>query len=450
MGIRILIADDEEYVLAFFRGILTEYSLTLARDGRQALAAWESQEFDLILLDIRMPHLSGLEVLREIRSRDSETMVIMISAFGDMDSVIAAMRQGANDFFAKPFGAIDKIRIDIENCLQRRRLLQENRRLRAEVLTHQDGSGMVYTSKGMQAVVELATRAAALESPVLVQGESGTGKELVARHIHRASPRSAGPFLAVNCGALSRSLLEPSLFGYEKGAFTGAAKTTPGYFEAAHGGTIFLDEIGETEPSFQIKLLRVLQEGEFMRVGGTRVIRVDFRLISATNRDLARLVQEGAFRKDLFYRINVVRITVPSLRERPEDIPVLLEHFLHKACSRNKLTAKRFSPELVGHLTRLAWEGNVRELENLVERLMVCANGSLIGLEHLPDEYVAPQAQGTLQDLPANYEAAKKAFEQIYLERLLGASHNDLKQACRISGLDLSTLYRKKNRYQGA
>ncbi len=446
---KILVVDDEEYTRAYFKGILParEYAVSFAHDGSEALNLWAGEAFDLIIMDIRMPVLDGMEALRRIRAMDTDTMVIMVSAFGDMDSVIDAMRLGANDFFAKPFSSIDKIRLDIRKCLEKRALLRENSQLRQQVAAELSTGDLVFASREMENVVGLAARASGLDMPVLVLGESGTGKEVLARFIHARSPRAQAPFFAVNCGALAESLLEPTLFGYEKGAFTGAVATTPGYFEAAHGGTILLDEIGETAPSFQVKLLRVLQDGEIMRVGGTKTIRVDFRLISATNSDLDALIRTGGFRKDLFYRINVVRIEIPPLRERPDDIPVLLEHFMGQVCRRNNLRPRRFARDAMDCLMAHPWEGNVRELRNLVERLVVSPGRGGVARKDLPEEYVsgcrkAAPADGT----PLPYEQAKARFEEDYLRRLLEAAEGDLKKASALSGLDLSTLYRRKNK----
>lgn len=447
---KILIADDEEYTRSFFRNILEDegYSLTFAKDGNEAIEAWTRQYFDLIIMDIRMPGLDGMEVLERIRSSDTETMVIMVSAYGDMDSVIDAMKLGANDFFTKPFGSIDKIRLDIGNALSRKWLIKENYRLQRQVSEGSDGITMVYASKTMRDVVELATRASMLDSPVLVEGESGTGKEIIARYIHRNSSRREAPFFAVNCGALSETLLEPTLFGYEKGAFTGADKTTQGYFEAADGGTIFLDEITETTPAFQVKLLRVFQEGEIMRVGGIRPIKVDFRLVSSSNRVIADEVRAGRFRKDLFYRINVIRICLPPLRDRREDIPLLLDHFLKETCEKNALSPRVFSPQALSCLSELPWEGNVREMRNLVERLVVMSRGRVIRAGDIPEEYrSASQAAGGSSDIPLDYESARSRFERDYLARLLEHTGYDMKEASAVSGLDLSTLYRKKNKY---
>ena len=309
------------------------------------------------------------------------------------------------------------------------------------------GQGRIGQAGRAPQVIEQAARAAQLNLPVLVLGESGTGKELIARYIHAHSPRANEPFFAVNCGALSETLLEPTLFGHEKGAFTGANATVKGYFEAARGGTIFLDEIGETSPSFQVKLLRVLQECEIMRVGGAKSIKVDFRLISATNTDLANLIRQGDFRKDLFYRINVIRIEVPPLRERSGDIPLLLDHFMHQVCERNAIKKKRFPPEVLACLMQYPWEGNVRELRNLVERIAVFSRRPMITLEDLPREYrngCNDPREAT--DMPHNYEQAKALFESRYMKNLMADTGEDLKQASILSGLDLSTLYRKKSR----
>ncbi|HNY65601.1 MAG TPA: sigma-54 dependent transcriptional regulator [Deltaproteobacteria bacterium] len=447
---KILVVDDEDYTRTFFQYILGEedYVLSFAADGREALEIWDREHFDLIIMDIRMPGMSGLEVLEKIRSSDTDTVVIMVSAYGDIGLVIEAMRLGANDFFTKPFGSIEKIRLDIRNSLDRKKLLRENFRLKEQTVCA-GRSKMVYASRAMAGAVDLATRASRMDSPVLIQGESGTGKEIIARYIHMNGPRREGPFFAVNCGAMSESLLEPALFGYEKGAFTGADKTMPGYFEAASGGTIFLDEITETTPAFQVKLLRVLQEGEIMRVGGTKVIKVDFRLISSTNRDLLRLVKGGGFRKDLFYRINVIRIDLPPLRERTEDIPLLLESFMGEICARNGLPPKEVTPQAVAFLGKLRWEGNVREMRNLVERLVVMSKGRVIDVRDFPPEYrTGDDGCAPEPELILDYEQARAAFEREYFKGLMKHSGSDMKKASKLSGLDLSTLYRKKNRHR--
>jgi DNA-binding NtrC family response regulator len=444
---KILVVDDEEYTRAYFKGILApeDYDVSFAKDGSDALEKWSNEPFDLIIMDIRMPGIDGMEALKRIRVLDMDTMIIMISAYGDMDSVIDAMRLGANDFFAKPFSNIDKIKLDIKNCLERRRLLHENERLKEQISSDLGTHAMVYSCKAMENVIEQATRVARLEMPVLIMGESGTGKELIARYIHANSPRTNAPFFAVNCGALSETLLEPTLFGHEKGAFTGANATTLGYFEAAEGGTIFLDEIGETSPSFQVKLLRVLQEGEIIRVGGTKTIKVDFRLISATNTDILGMVKSGTFRKDLLYRINVIKIDIPPLRDRAEDIPLLLDYFMHQVCERNEIKKRRFSPEVIACLMQHHWEGNIRELLNLVERMAVFSKRQVITFEDLPREYRSICTdQQPLEALPLNYEQAKAQFESNYLRSLLAITEDDLKQASSLSGLNISTLYRRK------
>ena len=446
---KILVVDDEEYTRAYFKGILPkdDYRVSFAKDGAEALGKWSNEAFDLIIMDIRMPVIDGMEVLKRIRILDEVTMIIMISAYGDMDSVIEAMRLGANDFFAKPFSSIDKIKLDIKNCLTRRMLIRENERLKQEIVSGAAGQEMVHACKAMATIIEQAARAAQVDLPVLILGESGTGKELIARYIHARSPRCAAPFFAVNCGALSETLLEPTLFGHEKGAFTGSNATVKGYFEAARGGTIFLDEIGETSPSFQVKLLRVLQECEIRRVGGSKSIKVDFRLLSATNADLTDLIKQGGFRKDLFYRINVIKIEVPPLRARTADIPLLLDHFMHQVCERNAIKKKRFPPEVLACLMQNPWEGNVRELRNLVERLAVFSKRQMITLEDLPHEYRnACNDLKEARDMPRNYEQAKTLFESRYMKNLMADAGEDLKKASILSGLDLSTLYRKKNR----
>ena len=446
---KILVVDDEEYSRAFFKEILSnqEYEVSFSHNGEDALDKWEKEPFDLIIMDIRMPGIDGIEALQRIRSLDTETLIIMISAFGDIDTVIDAMRRGANDFFVKPFSSVDKIKLDIDNWIERRRLVRENERLKYKISSESAGHSMLYVSKVMEDVIDLISRAALIDLPVLILGESGTGKELVARSIHANSTRKDSLFFSVNCGALTETLLEPALFGYEKGAFTGATSTRIGYFEAAEGGTIFLDEISETSTAFQVKLLRVLQENEIMRVGGTKHIKVDFKFISATNTDLGALIKAGKFRKDLFYRINVIKVELPPLRERKNDIPLLLEHFMKEVCERNNIRNKHITPDAMAHLIRLPWEGNVRELRNLVERLVVVSKGNAIKFDDLPSEYkqidsIYVQDASSL----ASYEQAKAEFDKHYLRSLLTLTGDDLKQATAISGLSLVTLYRKKNK----
>jgi DNA-binding NtrC family response regulator len=446
---KILVVDDEGYARQYFNSILTDegYRVTLAKSGKEAVNLWSKNSFDLIIMDIRMPDISGVEVLKNIRETDKDTMVIMISAYGDMDSVIETMRLGANDFFPKPFSSIEKIKIDIQNCLERRKLIRENYQLRQQVKGSKDLGKIVYKSKAMAHVMDLASRASELDSPVLIEGETGTGKELVARYIHEMSSRKNLPFFAVNCGSLSENLLEPTLFGHEKGAFTGAIKSTKGYFEASMGGTVFLDEISETSPSFQVKLLRVIQESEIRRVGSNKTTRVDFRLISATNKDLASLVKKEVFRKDLFYRMNVIKISVPPLRERPEDISILLNYFMDCACKRLGLKPKTFSKEAIAVLKTMPWDGNVREVQNMVERIVALSPGDFIGIDFLPPEYQSLSEKVSSLESSLRYVTAKDIFEHAYLKKLLSYARYDLEKASSVSGLELSTLYRKKNRY---
>ncbi|MCD6570455.1 MAG: sigma-54-dependent Fis family transcriptional regulator [Deltaproteobacteria bacterium] len=446
---KILVVDDEEYTRQYFKAILADegYHAILAKDGKKALDLWSKDTFDLIILDIRMPGLNGIEVLKKIRDIDKDTMIIMISAYGDIDSVIETMRLGANDFFLKPFSSMEKIKVDIKNCLDKRRLIIENYQLRQQVKYNANLCNIIYKSKAMTDVIELASRAAIIDSPVLIEGETGTGKELIARYIHMNSSRRDQPFFAINCGAVPEGLLETTLFGHEKGAFTGATTATKGYFEAACGGTVFLDEISETSPSFQVKLLRVIQESEIRHVGSNKTIHVNFRLISATNKDLLSLVNKDAFRKDLFYRINVIKISVPPLRQRPEDIPILLDHFMRIGCEKQGLKPKRFTPEAISVLKTMPWDGNVRELQNLVERIIAFSPDHVIDVDSLLLEYKFPAETIPSAITSLQYNTAKRIFEQEYLKNLLSYAKGNLKKASLTSGLNLVTLYRKKNKY---
>ncbi|MEA3223502.1 MAG: sigma-54 dependent transcriptional regulator [Thermodesulfobacteriota bacterium] len=446
---KILVVDDEEYTRQYFKAILSDegYHAILAENGKKALDLWSKDTFDLIILDIRMPGLNGIEVLKKIRDIEKDTMIIMISAYGDIDSVIETMRLGANDFFLKPFSSMEKIKVDIKNCLEKRRLIIENYQLRQQVKYNANLCNIIYKSKAMADVIELASRTATLDSPVLIEGETGTGKELIARYIHMNSSRGDLPFFAINCGAIPEGLLETTLFGHDKGAFTGATTATKGYFEAVHGGTVFLDEISETSSSFQVKLLRVIQESEIRHVGSNKTIHVNFRLISATNKDLLSLVNKEAFRKDLFYRINVIKILIPPLRQRSDDIPMLLNHFMRTECKKHGLTPKTFSPEALSVLKLATWDGNVRELQNLVERIIAFSANDVIDLDSLPSEYRASRENTSPTISSLQYDIAKKEFEHRYLKTLFSYTKNNLKKASTISGLNLSTLYRKKNRH---
>ncbi len=381
---RLLIVDDEPRMTQVL-GILGErwgYEVRTASDADQALR--ELQEFpaEIVLTDLKMPGMSGEALLNQVRARHPETPVIMMTAYATVKSAVDAMRNGAFDYIMKPFEN-EELRLTLDRAAEYARLKQDNAYMRRELGLRYRVDNIVGESEGIHDVLRLIERVAPTRATVLITGESGTGKELVAKAIHFRSARATGPYVRVNCAALVETLLESELFGHEKGAFTGAMRTHRGKFEEADGGTIFLDEIAETSNNFQAKLLRVLQEGVITRVGGNANIRVDVRVIAATNRNLEEFVQQGKFREDLFFRLNVVPVHIPSLKERPSDIPILAEHFLKEAMEEHDLPPKRLSEDAVELLKRHRWPGNVRELENAIERAMILSPDKVITADDL-------------------------------------------------------------------
>jgi two-component system, NtrC family, response regulator PilR len=384
---RILVVDDEESMREVIGIMLRRegYQVDLASDGAQADQQLLNQDYDLIISDIKMPRMGGMELLGRVKERTPETLMIMVTAFSSTDEAVEAMKQGAYDYITKPFRN-EEIRLVVQNALERKILRQENRELKRELGERYSFAGLIGKSKPMQKVYELIEKVAASNVNVLITGESGTGKELVARAIHYQGKRSGRPFVTVNCGAIPENLLESELFGHEKGSFTGATQQKRGLFEVADGGTLFLDEIGELPQAMQVKLLRVLQEREIRRVGGTRDLPVDVRLVAATNKNLAREVAAGRFREDLFYRLNVIPLELPALRERRQDIPLLIEYFYGKQTGQGKVA---ISEGAMRRLLDYAWPGNIRELENVIERCVVLGHGRELSEESLPD-YLRP------------------------------------------------------------
>jgi two-component system response regulator PilR (NtrC family) len=382
---RLLVVDDEESMREFLTIMLQRegYLVDTAADGAQAVARLKEQGYDLVVSDIKMPRLNGFELLAQVRERSPDTAVIMVTAFSTTEEAVEAMKQGAYDYITKPFKN-EEIRLIVRNALERKSLRQENLELKRELERRYAFGNLIGKSKKMQEVFDLIRKVAASRANVLITGESGTGKELVARAVHFNSERKERPFVAVNCGAIPENLLESELFGHEKGSFTGAVQQKAGLFEVADGGTLFLDEIGELPAMMQVKLLRVLQEREFRRVGGTKNIQVDVRLTAATNKELEAEVGAGRFREDLFYRLNVIRIALPPLRERREDIPLLIEHLCRTLTGREAVAVTE------GAMRRLLdyhWPGNVRELENVLERCMVLGHSERITETCLPPAF---------------------------------------------------------------
>src|SRR6058998_2847608 len=382
----LLVADDDPGLRESLERTLTRegYRVVLASDGRAALERVQAGGVDLIVTDLKMPGLTGLELLRAAKALMPDVDVILLTAFGTVEEAVKAMKDGAYDFLTKPFRREQLIKL-IDKALERRDLIEQNRALKKQLDDLRAKGQMIGASPSWRRMLTLVEQVADSSATILIQGESGTGKELVARTIHDRSARRNGPFVAVNCAALPETLLESELFGYEKGAFTGAAGRKEGRFELADGGTLFLDEVADLSPVTQPKILRVLQEGEFERLGGTRTMRVDVRIVAATNQDLAQMVRDRRFREDLYYRLNVITIVAPPLRDRKEDIPVLAQHFLRVYAAKNNRRLEGLSDDAVGCLEAHSWPGNVRELENVVERAVVLARGSRIEVTDLPE-----------------------------------------------------------------
>src|SRR5215216_429586 len=381
---RILVIDDEAAIRDSLRMILEyeDYQFAGAASGQEGLAVVQRDRPDLVLLDIKMPGMDGIEVLRKLHAMDETLPVVMISGHGTTATAVEAIRSGATDFLDKPLSS-ERVIVTLQNALKQSELRSENRELKLAMELKYE---IVGQSPALRKVLEAVKRAAPTNATVLLLGESGVGKELVARTIHRNSPRAGQRFVQVNCAAIPEELIESELFGHEKGSFTGATEKQIGKFEQADRGTIFLDEVGDMSPKTQAKVLRVLQEGEVERLGSARTIKVDVRVIAATNKDLEAEIERGTFREDLFFRLNVIPMTVPPLRERREDIPALVQHFAKRTSDEHNLKPKRFDPRAMEALQRYRWRGNIRELRNTVERVMIMAPGDLVRPEDLPAE----------------------------------------------------------------
>jgi len=384
---KILVVDDEKGMRDFLGLVLKKegYYVAVASDGEEAIKILQKDIFDLVITDVKMPKLSGIDVLKAVKETSSETLMIIITAFASTETAIEALKEGAYDYITKPF-QIEEVKLIIRNALEKRHLRAENILLRRELKGLATFENIIGKSEKMQKVFETVRKVADTNSNVLIFGESGTGKELIARSIHFNSRRKDKPFVTVNCSALPETLLESELFGHMKGSFTGAISNKEGLFEVANDGTVFLDEIGETSPAIQVKLLRVLQEKEFRRIGGTKDVRVDVRIIAATNRDLDRAVAEGTFREDLYYRLDVIPIHLPPLRERLEDVQLLVQHFLAKFSQTAGKTVPGITPDAVELLKAQEWRGNVRELENVIERVV-----ALLGPSRRKDDMISPE-----------------------------------------------------------
>jgi DNA-binding NtrC family response regulator len=443
----ILIAEDEDLMRAIIARLLEEagYRVAVTANAEAALERFAAEDVAVTLTDIRMTGMDGLALLDRIKDIDAEALVVVMTAYSSVDSAVAALRKGAYDYITKPFVNEDLLQ-SVKNALRQRELFRENRALRRELDRRYSFAEIIGTSEALQAVFRLVEKVAATNTNILIQGESGTGKELIARAIHHHSPRADRPFVAINCGALPETLLESELFGHVKGAFTGAVASKPGLLRAAEGGTVFLDEIGEVTPAMQVRLLRAVQEHEVTPVGASAPVVFDARIICATNRDLEKEVAAGRFREDLFYRLNVIEVHLPPLRERREDIPLLVRHFITHTAREQAQPEKAIAPEAMSALINYAWPGNVRELQNAVERAFTLS-GARIDLDSLPPR-VRDAAGGSLpvRD-PDGLRPTLEEIERRCILETLAAVNQDKVRAANILGIDLSTLYRKLKRY---
>jgi two-component system response regulator HydG len=440
----ILIVDDEKSHRLMLRAHLEEegFQIVEASDGHEAVDLVNERLFDLVLMDIRMPSMDGIEALKRIKEATAATPVIMMTAYGSINSAVEALKAGATDYLTKPLD-MDELIFKAKKALHYRQLEEENILQKERLGIRFDFSSIIGTSLAMKELFETLSMAAPTEATVLLLGESGTGKELVANAIHQNSPRRDKPYVKVNCAALPETLLESELFGHEKGAFTGAIDKKKGRFERADGGTLFLDEIGEMSPPTQTKILRVLQEREFEAVGGTKTIKVDVRIIAATNKDLAEEVRKGGFREDLYYRLNVVPITIPPLRERTEDIPLLAEHFLRIYSDKNKRKIRGFDPGVMHAFIGYSWPGNVRELENIVERTVIMSREDTITLGDLPPGIATSQGEGDQTPPPTSL----RDVERETILKTLHQTGGNRTHAAQILGITRKTLQNKIKEY---
>ncbi len=439
----VLVVDDEQANLVSLRKTLEREGLSVltAGDGDEGLAQVREHRVDVVLTDLKMPGMDGVELLRSVKALAPDTEVILMTAFGTVETAVAAMKEGAHDFVTKPFKRMLILKT-VRLALEKQSLIRENRSLRAQLMAERKDRGIIGSSLALRRTLEVVRQAAPSSATVVLQGESGTGKELLARALHEHSPRADGPFIAVNLAALPETIVEGELFGAEKGAYTGAVSRREGRFELAHGGTLFLDEIAEVPAQVQVKLLRVLQEGEFERLGGASPIRVDVRIVAATNRDLTEEVREGRFRQDLFYRVSVITVDVPPLRERREDIPLLATHFLQVYAEENDRPRLSLTPEAMEVLETYDWPGNVRELQGVVERAVVLTRGKVIEPADLPASVRAGgEADGN--QITVQLGTPLEEVERRVIRETLRMTKGNKQLASRLLGIATRTIYRK-------
>ena len=440
---RILVVDDEAAMRESLKDWLIEdgYEVGLASSGKEAIAMAKEKSWDLILLDLKMPGMDGLETLRRLKDEEvnTEAEILMMTAYATVDTAVQAMKEGAFDYLVKPFEP-DEFELQVKKIVTHKELVLENILLRKKLEEKSEYDEIIGKSDAMQEIFELIPRVSQTDSTVLITGESGTGKELIAQAVHGNSPRCYMPFIAVNCGALPDSLLESELFGYERGAFTGAEHTKKGRFELADGGTLFLDEIGDISLKTQVDLLRFLQQKEFRRLGGEETIKVDVRILAATNRDLERAIKEKQFREDLYYRLNVIAIHVPPLRERKEDIPLLVDVFIRRNCLEMNKEPVKIASSALKLLGDYDWPGNVRELENVIERALVIGKAKEIVTEDLPFSRKVLETDFFSKSL--------KIMEKMHIQRILDETKWNIAQAARELEIDRQTLYNKIEKYK--
>jgi len=441
------VVDDEVNARTALVELLRDegYATESAADGFKALGKMADFAPDLILTDLKMPGMDGIQLLGRIREQEPDLPVVVMTAFGEVETAVSAMRTGARDYLSKPIN-VGQLSLVLSRELEQRRLRQEAGILRARLAEKYSFDNIVGNAAPMQAVFKTVAQIASSRASVLITGESGTGKELIAAAIHERSPRAKGPFVKLHCAALAESLLESELFGHERGSFTGAQARRDGRFQQAHGGTLFLDEIGEISPAVQVKLLRFLQEREFERVGGNETISVDVRVVAATNRDLKKMVAEGKFREDLFYRLNVINLEMPALRDRASDVPLLAAHFLRKYAGENGKVIDAFTSDALELLSGYGWPGNVRELENVVERAVVMTQARQIGVVDLPQHLVPAKRRGGLE-IPG---ATMDEIERYAITRTLEATGGSTGRAAEILGMSVRKIQYKLHEYEGA
>jgi DNA-binding NtrC family response regulator len=448
-SVRILVVDDDQAMCQLLTDLLREedYEIEVAHDGESAIETFQTGRFDLVITDLMMPKMKGIELVERLREIDAGTLVLLITAFGTIESAVEAMRAGAFHYVTKPFHN-DEIILQVHRALEQKFLREEVKRLRTEVQARDRFQNIVGQSESMQRVFEIIAQVSDLPANILIEGESGTGKELIARAIHASSSRAGGPFIPVNCAAIPETLLESELFGYVRGAFTDARKDRRGLFQEASGGILFLDEIGEIPLTLQAKLLRVLEDKEVRPLGANQSVKVDTRLLSASNRNLEDLVRAGKFRQDLYYRLNVIRIELPALRHRSEDIPLLVNHFIQKFIGGASHEVEGIEPAALAALKGHDWPGNIRELEHTIERAVLLGKGGVISVDDLPPHLISRSESAVVVEQALAKQLTLCDLEREYIGKVLEITQGNKTEAARILGVDRTTLYRKLEEFK--